>query len=66
MLNYKVRLENLEDSMWARNVYIMTFSNSLFKKSCVRFSSEYGLGRMNMMNEDWGGLEIWMEDNNWW
>ena len=29
MLNYKVRLENLEDSMWVRKVYIMTFSNDM-------------------------------------
>ena len=52
VLNYKVRLENLEDSRWVRKVYIMTFSNSLFIKRCVSFSSKCGLGRMNVMNEE--------------
>ena len=50
MLNYKVRLENLKDSRWARKVYIRTFSNSLFIKRC--FSSRFGLGRINMMDEE--------------
>ena len=35
VLNYKVRLEKLEDSWWPRMVYIMAFSNRLFIKLCV-------------------------------
>ena len=33
VLNYNVKLENLEDSRWPRKFYIMIFSNSLLLNS---------------------------------
>ena len=48
-LKYKVRLENVEDSKWARNIYIMTFSKSILVQKCVSFISRCGLERVNIL-----------------
>ena len=69
-LNYRVKLENMQNSKWVRKKHIITFSKNLYVKKCISFISRCGLGRVNIMIDEgrrveWKTITENRESMNW-